>query len=598
VASFDVTPITGTTPLSVQFNDTSTGDVTSWNWSFGDNSAWFNTTVPEERNVTHQYSKHGVFESQLIVMNSAGENTTKQTITVTQKAPVASFDATPKSGIAPLFVQFNDTSTGDMTSWNWSFGDGSSWVNTTVQEERNVTHTYNMQGAYAAKLLVQNSGGESTATETITVSTPPPENQPPVLANIGTKEVIAGQLLQFTISASDPDGDVLTNTTSTLPSGANFDDKTGKFTWTPTTQQTGSFEVTFTVSDGKLSDSEVVTITVSAVTQPLTITSVNANPESVNEGSSVELSVTYSDPGTTGAHTVAWNFGDGTTGSGESVTHKYVDNNDYTVTVTVTNSGGASASQSLLVKVNNVAPVLGAIVVPIDPNAITQSIIVKSPLTDPGTLDTFTAKWTWDDGTNSSANLPAGSTTIPGTHTYKTPGIYTISLNVTDKDGGKDYAEATSFVVIYDPNGGFVTGGGWINSPVGAYTKNPLLSGKATFGFVSKYQKGKTLPTGNTEFQFHVANMNFHSEYYDWLVIAGPKAQYKGNGTINNAGAYGFMLTAVDGNVKDGGGVDKFRIKIWNKTAGDEIVYDNKMDAPDDADPTTAIASGSIVIHK
>ena len=596
LANFTAIPTTGTAPLFVQFNDTSIGDIASWNWSFGDESDWVNITVAEERNVTHQYSKHGEFESQLIVMNSAGESTAKQTIKVTQKTPEASFDATPKSGIAPLFVQFNDTSVGDMTSWNWSFGDGSDWFNTTVLEERNVTYTYNTQGTYTAKLLVQNSGGESTATVTITVSNPPPENHPPVLDDIGTKNVIAGQPLQFTISAADPDGDVLINTTGELPLGATFDIKTGEFTWTPTTA--GTFEVTFIVSDGKLNDSKVVIIIVSAVTQPLTITSLKAKPESINEGSSVELSVTYSDPGTTGAHTISWDFGDGTTGSGESVTHMYKDNNDYEVNVTVTNSAGVTASKSIAVKVNNVAPDLGAIVVPIEPNVITRAIIVNSSLTDPGILDTFTAVWTWDDGTNSSANLPAGSTTIPGTHTYKTPGIYTISLNVTDKDGGKDYAEATSFVVIYDPSGGFVTGGGWINSPIGAYIKNPLLSGKATFGFVSKYEKGKTLPKGNTEFQFHAADINFHSEYYDWLVIAGPKAQYKGNGTINNAGAYGFMLTAIDGNVKDGGGVDKFRIKIWNKTAGDEIVYDNKMGAMDDADPTTAIASGSIVIHK
>jgi hypothetical protein len=80
-------------------------------------------------------------------------------------------------------------------------------------------------------------------------------------------------------------------------------------------------------------------------------------------------------------------------------------------------------------------------------------------------------------------------------------------------------------VAIYDANNGFVTGGGWINSPAGAYVANPALTGKANFGFVSKYQKGATVPTGNTEFDFKAGNLNFHSTSYEWLTIAGARAR-------------------------------------------------------------------------
>lgn len=110
-------------------------------------------------------------------------------------------------------------------------------------------------------------------------------------------------------------------------------------------------------------------------------------------------------------------------------------------------------------------------------------------------------------------------------------------------------------------------GGGWIDSAEGAYTANPSLSGKATFGFVPRYKKGATVPTGQTELQFKIADLNFHSTSYDWLVVAGTKAQYKGNGTINGNGDYDFMLTAIDNSP------DKFRIKIWEIGGG--IVYDN-----------------------
>lgn len=152
--------------------------------------------------------------------------------------------------------------------------------------------------------------------------------------------------------------------------------------------------------------------------------------------------------------------------------------------------------------------------------------------------------------------------------------------------------------MIYDPDGGFVTGGGWINSPAGAYAADLALTGKANFGFVSKYKKGANVPTGNTEFQFKAGNLNFHSDSYQWLVVAGAKAMYKGTGSINGAGSYGFLLSAIDGQINGGGGVDKFRIKIWDKNNGDTVVYDNQITAADDADPTTVIAGGSIVIHK
>ena len=94
-----------------------------------------------------------------------------------------------------------------------------------------------------------------------------------------------------------------------------------------------------------------------------------------------------------------------------------------------------------------------------------------------------------------------------------------------------------------------------------------------------------------------MADLNFHSDSYQWLVIAGPKAQFKGDGTINGTGDYGFMLSAVDAALTPSTDVDLFRIKIWDK-ATDNLVYDNMMGKDEKADPTTAISGGSIVIHK
>lgn len=189
---------------------------------------------------------------------------------------------------------------------------------------------------------------------------------------------------------------------------------------------------------------------------------------------------------------------------------------------------------------------------------------------------------------------------MSNSYTFTAPGVYSVRLTVTDDDGSAGTAttigELEALVVVYDPSAGFVTGGGWIDSPAGAYLADAALTGKANFGFVSKYHHGTTVPDGQTEFQFKAGNLNFHSTAYDWLVVSGARAKFKGSGTINGADSFGFMLTAIDGQLPGGGGKDKFRIKIFDKINGG-IVYDNQIGATDGADPTTELGGGSIVIH-
>ena len=183
--------------------------------------------------------------------------------------------------------------------------------------------------------------------------------------------------------------------------------------------------------------------------------------------------------------------------------------------------------------------------------------------------------------------------------TSKTIGAGVYHLKVTAEDNAGNMAEEETMFIVYDPEAGFVTGGGWIDSPLGAYMADPSLAGKATFGFVSRYKKGATVPTGQTEFQFKVADLDFHSTSYDWLVLAGSKAQYKGRGAINGLGDYGFMLTATDGTIS-GDSADKFRIKIWEIREDDteNIVYDNNTGADDGTDSATILGGGKVVIHK
>lgn len=273
----------------------------------------------------------------------------------------------------------------------------------------------------------------------------------------------------------------------------------------------------------------------------------------------------------------------------------------------VTDPYGYRGSDDISLTVVNTAPAIGAITInPASPSPANTLLDATATFTDPDPNETHTAVWNWGDGSTSPGIVDEGIGSVSGSHTYTIDVTYTVTLTVTDANGGQG-SSTCQYVVQSNRPSSFVTGGGWIISPAGAYSAIPSLTGKANFGFNSKYNKGANVPTGSTEFQFKAANLNFHSESYEWLVIDGAKAQYKGIGTINGKGNYGFMVTVIDGDEegnagKKGGGkgnkvTDKFRIKIWSMS-NNSIVYDSQPGDPDIANPTTVTDRGSIIIHK
>ncbi len=87
-------------------------------------------------------------------------------------------------------------------------------------------------------------------------------NRAPVLNEIEAKSANENELLEFSVSAQDPDGDTLTYSAHNLPEGAQFDAETATFSWTPRYNQAGVYTVRFEVTDGELSDYQEVTITI------------------------------------------------------------------------------------------------------------------------------------------------------------------------------------------------------------------------------------------------------------------------------------------------------------------------------------------------
>jgi hypothetical protein len=239
--------------------------------------------------------------------------------------------------------------------------------------------------------------------------------------------------------------------------------------------------------------------------------------------------------------------------------------------------------------VNLVAGFTGATVS--NPN---QSPTAQWAITNTGTHYSFTTA-----GTISGSTVTGSPTFTSGSSAGA--GVYSFTLTCTDGLGGivvaNTVAGSPAAIIIYDPSAGFVTGGGWFISPAGADAWSPSATGKATFGFVSKYQKGMTVPSGDTEFQFEAGNFNFHSTAYTWMVISGGLAQYQGTGTINGSGTFNFMLTARDGALYGGGQPDGFRIRITDQSG--TLVYDNLISSNTSMTSanTQALGGGSIIIH-
>ena len=164
-ADFTATPTSGVVPLTVSFTYPTRGGASSWSWSFGD------TGTSNQQNPTHTYSFPGTFTVSMSATNSGGSDVETKTgyIVVSAPAPpVADFSASPTSGLVPLTVSFSDASTGDVTSWFWSFGD----LGTSTQQ--NPTHTYAVAGTYSVILLASGPGGDNTETKTDYIVVSPP----------------------------------------------------------------------------------------------------------------------------------------------------------------------------------------------------------------------------------------------------------------------------------------------------------------------------------------------------------------------------------------------------------------------------------------
>lgn len=168
-AGFSFTPQSGNAGSTFTFYDESSGTITSRVWNFGDGATASGTIAQ------HAFATSGIYPVTLIVSGPGGTSSVTHNVTVSG-ALSSQFMFTPANPTTSDTVQFTDLSGGGPTSWQWSFGDGTS---STAQ---NPSKKYAVQGTFTVTLLVGRNGAAATTSKTITVSGSTPGTIPVVAA--------------------------------------------------------------------------------------------------------------------------------------------------------------------------------------------------------------------------------------------------------------------------------------------------------------------------------------------------------------------------------------------------------------------------------
>ena len=383
------------------------GTIASYAWDFGDGTTATGATP------SHAYTTAGPKTVTLTITDSDGQtNTTTNTVTV-DELPSVAFTSSPSNPGVGATVSFDGSTSNDpdgtIASYAWDFGDGTTATGATP------SHAYTTAGTKTVTLTITDSDGQTnTITHTVTV-----DELPSVAFTSSPSNPGVGATVSFDGSTSnDPDGTIASyswdfgdgsTTTGATPSHAY------------TTAGTKTVTLTITDSDGQTNTTTNTVTVYAAPTAAFTPPSGLENTALSFDGSA------SSDPNSGGSiSSYAWNFGDGTTGSGATPTHTYTHFGSYTATLTVTdNYGQTSSAATHTVVVSDELPTPAFTSFPPNPGIGATVSFDGSTSNDPdGTIASYS--WDFGDGTTGTGATPS--------HAYTSAGPRTVTLTITDSD--------------------------------------------------------------------------------------------------------------------------------------------------------------------
>jgi len=395
-------------PQEISFQNTSSGNVTSWSWDFGDGHS------STDAQPLHHYQQGGSFSVTLIATGPGGSNQVTESLQVMDRVPVPviGFSQIPTSALG---LQFNADAAERVTDWEWDFGD------LNQSPDQNPIHTYAAAGAYTVILKARGQGGEGVVTRRVSVGVSPPSVDFTSRPGSGMYEiefapVVGGTVDTLEVRFGDGDEETFTASNPASPVFASF---------THTYAGAGDYPVTMTAY-GPAGDPDT-THTVTVVEPPL-----NPSIRVSQGGGLAPITIDFDGASSGNVQNWSWDFGDGNTAGGEVVSHTYHSAGNYTATLTVSGPAGSAASS---VSINVTAQL----------QAMANASVVSgdAPLTVSFTNQSIgqgvlSFDWDFGDGETSTETAPA--------HTYQQPGTYTAQLTVTDS-APPSISDSTSLVI-------------------------------------------------------------------------------------------------------------------------------------------------------
>jgi gliding motility-associated-like protein len=400
-AAFTASNLTGCSPITVTFTNNSVGsNIQSFTWLFGDGTslATMATTVSHVYTVT----ANTTFNVQLVANNICGSDTA--TIPILVKPNPININIqilnSQTSGCAPLTISLINASSG-ATSYQWNFGDGNT-LTTTINGV--VTHTYNTAGNYTVTIAATDGCAYDTLRIPVYALSLPSIN-----FTVPTNPVCIGDPVLFN------------NLSETgLVYNWNFGDGYNSTLYSPTHAYTaaGTYTITLTVTRPAASGNGCLV----TLTKQIVVVSQLPGAFSMSDaaGKCLPFAVSFSNQSLPSAQTT-WDFGDGTTGTGNNISHTYTQNGNYVVSMVSISPGGctytASKNISVTAPVGNFAFSTGYQCANVPLLFQSQAQHVTSYV------------WDFGDGTViTTANAPVS-------HTYTTPGTYHPTLTIKNNDG-------------------------------------------------------------------------------------------------------------------------------------------------------------------
>ncbi len=403
-------------PLTVNFQDLSTGGAISWLWDFGDG----NTSTAQ--NPSHTYTGYGQFTVTLIAANSFGctSTMTKANFVRIQKAAI-SIPALPVKGCIPYTITFVPViNTPDViTSYDWDFGDGG------TSALPNPTYTYTLQGTYTVRLIITTATGCS---DTLIV---------PAAVRVGSKPRADFSATPIPVCGTQP----VYFTDLTTPAADewrwDFGDGGTSSLQNPSHRyaDTGYFSVRLIATNNGCPDTLIKTNYV-RVLPP--IANFDPLPDCNNK-----LQFSFTDR-SIAPLTWEWDFGDGSPLSFvQNPVHIFPSYGNFTVRLIVTNGGCADTTFRDIRTVNE-SPDFTA-----DQLSACKTAIINYTVTNINPANITSYDWIFGDGGTGMSASPSIA------HTYTVSGIYTVTLTTTDYNGCTTVVSKTDYIRINGPSANF-----------------------------------------------------------------------------------------------------------------------------------------------